>query len=56
MENKVTIIIPSRNIDYLLENCISQIRNQYKNIKIVLVLDSIDSNLKHVDPNIKIIK
>ena len=56
MENKVTIIIPSRNIDYLLENCISQIRNQYKNIKIVLVLDSIDSNLKHVEPNIKIIK
>ena len=24
MENKVTIIIPSRNIDYLLENCIKQ--------------------------------
>ncbi len=56
MENKVTIIIPSRNIDYLLENCISQIRNQYKNIKIVLVLDSIDNNLKQFDQNIKIIK
>ena len=56
MENKVTIIIPSRNIDYLLENCINNIRNQYKNIKIVLILDSIDNNLKQIDQNIKIIK
>ena len=56
MENKVTIIIPSRNTDYLLEKCIKKIREQYKNIKIILVLDSINNCLKQFDKNIEIIK
>ena len=41
-ESLVSIIIPSRDIDYLLENCLEEIRKLYKDIKIILVLDEIN--------------
>lgn len=44
-ENKVSIIIPSRNIDYILEECIYQIRKLYKEVKIILILDEINKEL-----------
>lgn len=52
-EKDVTIIIPSRNIDYLLEECIEKIRELYKEIKIILILDEIN---KEIDSNITILK
>ena len=44
-ENKVSIIIPSRNIDYILEESIYQIRKLYKEVKIILILDEINKEL-----------
>ncbi len=44
-ESLVSIIIPSRDIDYLLENCLEEIRKLYKDIKIILVLDEINKEL-----------
>lgn len=52
-ENDVSIIIPSRDIDYLLEDCVSKIRELYKNIKIILVLDEIN---KEINSDITILK
>lgn len=52
-EKDVAIIIPSRNIDYLLEECIEKIRELYKNIKIILILDEIN---KEIDSDITILK
>lgn len=52
-EKDVTIIIPSRNIDYLLEECIEKIRELYKEIKIILILDEIN---KEIDSDITILK
>lgn len=57
-EKLVSIIIPSRNIDYLLEECIEKIRLLYKEIKIILILDEINKELanditilKSINPN-----
>lgn len=52
-EKDVTIIIPSRNIDYLLEDCVSKIRELYKDIKIILILDEIN---KEINSDITILK
>lgn len=54
IEKLVSIIIPSRNIDYLLELCISKIRELYKHVQVILVLDEINKEIK--DNNIKILK
>ena len=57
-EKLVSIIIPSRNIDYLLENCLEEIRKLYKEVKIIVVLDEINKELanditilKSINPN-----
>ena len=52
-ENKVSIIIPSRSIDYILEECIYQIRKIYKEVKIILILDEIN---KEVSNDITVLK
>ena len=44
IEENITIIIPARKIDYLLEEFIKNIRNLYKEVKIILVLDEYDDN------------
>ncbi len=44
-ENLVSIIIPSRDVDYLLEECIEKIRELYKQIKIIVILDEINKTL-----------
>ena len=49
----ISIVIPSKIIDYNLENCIRKIRSFYKDIKIFLVLDSL--NKKLFDKNIEIL-
>lgn len=54
IEKTVSIIIPSRNIDYLLELCIEKIRELYKEVKIFLVLNEINKTIN--DKNIEIIK
>lgn len=56
-ENLVSIIIPSRNIDYILCKTIKEIRNLYKSVEIILVLDEINEypDFKK-DENIKILK
>ena len=54
IEKQVSIIIPSRNIDYLLELCISKIRELYPRVLIIIVLDEINTEKK--DNNIKILK
>ncbi len=40
----LTIIIPSRNIDYLLEECIRNIRKFYNDTKIIIILDETEKN------------
>lgn len=49
----ISIVIPSKVIDYNLENCIRKIRSFYKDIKIYLVLDN--KNKEVFDKNIEII-
>lgn len=41
-ENLVSIVIPSRTFDFLLEKCVYEIRCLYPNVEIILVLDKID--------------
>lgn len=55
-ENKTSIIIPARNYDFLLDKTLKRIRELYKNIKIVLILDDIDSINCYLDSNIKVLK
>ena len=54
IEKLVSIIIPSRNIDYLLELCIKKTRELYKNVQIIVVLDDINTQIQN--NNIKILK
>ena len=56
-ENLVSIIIPSRNIDFILCKTINEIRKLYKIVEIILILDEINEypDFKN-DKNIKIIK
>ena len=57
VENKVTVIIPSRKIDFLLEKCVKEIRNLYSDIPIVLILDEFEeNNIYKNDTNILILK
>lgn len=57
METKInkliSIVIPSKIVDFNLENCIRKIRSFYKDIKIYLVLDN--KNKEIFDKNIKIL-
>lgn len=56
IEQIVTIIIPSRTYDFLLEKCIKEIRTLYKNVPIIIILDD-NSNITDSElNNIKIIK
>ena len=43
VENLVSIVIPSREKDYLLNLCINKIRALYKNVKIIVILDKIQN-------------
>ena len=45
-ESKFTIIIPSKSIDSNLINCEKKIRQFYKKIQILLMIDEINENLK----------
>ena len=56
LENLVTIIIPSKNTDKLLLKSIKKIRELYKTVKIILVLDEINENNSITDENITILK
>ena len=55
-ENNVTIIIPSKNTDSLLLKCINKIRELYKTVKIILILDEINEDNTFSDENIMILK
>ncbi len=56
-EKLTSIIIPARNIDYLLEECIQKIRELYSSIQIIIILDETDNEKTCKYPNnIKIIK
>ena len=56
-EQSVSIIIPSRNADYLLKECIEKIRELYNEVHIVLVLDEIGENsLGGGEKNITVLK
>lgn len=55
-ENLTTIIIPSKRTDYLLLKCINKIRELYKTVKIILVLDEINGDNSFSDENIMILK
>ena len=44
IQNNVSIIIPSRTIDFLLENCVAQIRKLYNSAKIILILDEYEES------------
>lgn len=57
LETLVTIIIPSRGIDSLLEICIKEIRKLYAYIPILLVLDYIsDEELKKLPEKVNVIQ
>lgn len=57
MDLSVSIVIPSRNVDYLLEKCVQKIRLLYPDVKIVLVIDDILSeDYKKFDENVFILK
>ena len=54
-ELSVTVIIPSRSYDFLLETCICETRKLYENVPIIIILDE-NSNLPKIDfNNVKII-
>ena len=55
-ENKTSIIIPARNYDFILDNTIKKIRELYKNIKIVLILDDINIINYSIDSNTIVLK
>lgn len=57
MDLSVSVIIPSRNVDYLLEECVQKIRLLYPNVKIVLIIDDIlQDDYKKFDSNVFILK
>ena len=54
-ELSVTVIIPSRSYDFLLETCICETRKLYENVPIIIILDE-NSNLPKFDfNNVKVI-
>lgn len=55
-EEQTTIIIPSREFDALLEKCINKIRELYKFIKIIIILDELNEDVNPTIENILIIK
>lgn len=40
MEKMLSVIIPSRTADYILDECILKIRELYKELRIIIILDS----------------
>lgn len=54
-QNIISIIIPSRQFDYLLEKSINEIRFLYKDVHIIVVLDEIVYT-KELDKNITVLK
>ncbi len=57
MDSSVAIVIPSRNVDYLLDNCIEKIRQLYPYVKIVLVLDDVSpEDYKRYDDKVLILQ
>jgi len=55
-EESTSIIIPSRKYDYLLENTIQKIRNLYKKINIVIILDDINFSKEKIPSDITVLK
>ena len=53
LQSKITIIIPSRSYDKNLSFCIKKIRQIYKKIKIIIILDKKESFKK--DKNISVL-
>ena len=53
-ENLISIIIPTREQDFILDECILNIRNLYKQVKIIVIIDK--DNEKTYDKNVKILK
>ena len=51
----VTIVIPARSYDFLLEECLQNIRKLYPVVSIILVLDDI-SKIPELDTNTKVLK
>lgn len=57
MIENTTIIIPTRNIDYLLKECLSNIRKLYAFVKIIVIADEYNENeIKDFDENIIFLK
>lgn len=57
IQNRLTIIIPARNIDEFLEETIQKTRNLYNSVRIIVVLDEIDYDKKQkFDFNVTFLK
>ena len=57
IQNNVSIIIPSRTIDFLLEKCVAEIRKLYSSVKIILIIDEFEENNRFLNmDNIEIYK
>lgn len=57
VQDIISVIIPSRNVDYLLENSIEKMRQLYPTVKIYLILDVIlPEDYKKFDENIILLK
>ena len=52
---QVSIVIVAKSSDYLLKTCISKIRELYKTVKIIIVLDEIDNEFEK-NENITVLK
>ena len=48
-QSKFTIIIPSKTVDYNLLHCEKKIRQFYKKIKILLMIDEVNVNFNLSD-------
>lgn len=56
-QNKITLIIPSRSVDFLLFESVSEIRKLYPFVKIIVILDEIDEKKnRDFDENVTILK
>lgn len=56
-QNRISIIIPARSVDFLLQECITEIRKLYSFVKIIVILDEIDEQKIQVfDHNILVLK
>ena len=55
-QEQTTIVIPSREYDFLVVECIKKIRELYKSIQIILVLDEINETAKQNIENVLVVK